>query len=135
MSDLAVERARTLLGSRFRAQGRDPKLGLDCVGVICMAFGIPGGEVRSDYRLRGSHRASLSDGLERYFRRVPPNEARAGDVLLFAPAADQLHLGIRTDLGLVHADARLGKVVERPAPSPWPVVAAYRWTASSNRKR
>jgi hypothetical protein len=42
------------------------------------------------------------------------------------PAAEQLHLGIWTGGGIVHADARLGRVVERPGMPPWPVIGAWR---------
>ena len=48
-----AERARALVGTRFRAQGRGVG-GLDCVGVVLATFGLPLHLVRRDYRLRKS---------------------------------------------------------------------------------
>jgi hypothetical protein len=62
--------------------------------------------------------------LGRFFRRV--RDLAAGDVLVFKVAADQLHLGIRSDRGFIHADARLRKVVETPGRPPWDLISAYR---------
>jgi len=47
-------------------------------------------------------------------------------LLLMAVAADQVHLGLLTPGGFVHADARLRKVVETPGEPGWPVVGVYR---------
>lgn len=117
-------RARALLGTRFRAQGRSVSAGLDCVGLIIVAFGFPHDGFRRNYRLRGDHIAELRDELGRHFRTV--RYPRPGDVLLLAVARDQLHLAIRTDSGFVHADAGIGRVVETPGPPKWPVAAAFR---------
>jgi hypothetical protein len=54
-----AERARAHVGTRFRPQGRDPRFGLDCVGLILCTFGLPADAVRKDYRLRGEHRGVL----------------------------------------------------------------------------
>ena len=125
MSMQAVERALSLLGTRFRAQGRDPRFGLDCLGLAMIAHRIDETMVRHDYRLRGDHRRELMAGLVRGFRRVPPSQRRAGDLILIRVANDQYHLALRTPAGFVHADARRG-VVETPGAPPWPVVATYR---------
>jgi hypothetical protein len=37
-----------------------------------------------------------------------------------------MHLAVRTDIGFVHADARLRQVVHRPGVAPWPLVGGYR---------
>lgn len=121
-----VGRARALVGTRFRPQGRSPGLGLDCLGLVLCVFGLPGENVRCDYRLRGHHRRELMRGLDRNFRRVATSQRRAGDILLLQVAPDQLHLAIVTGLGFVHADARLGKVVETPGAPPWPIIGAFR---------
>ena len=42
------------------------------------------------------------------------------------PADDQLHLGILTRQGFVHADACLRRVVETPGAPSWPVAGIYR---------
>jgi lipoprotein Spr len=119
-------RARSLVGARFRAQGRGEGC-LDCVGVVIATFEIPATAVRRDYRLRGPHHLEdLRTALERHFRRVARPELRAGDVMLLAAAEHQPHLAVRTDAGFVHAHAGLRRVVESPGDPDWPVLAVYR---------
>lgn len=121
-----AERARALVGTRFRPQGRRPEQGLDCIGLILCVFGLPETQGRRDYRLRGNHRRELMAALGKPFRRMARTQRRTGDVLLMQVAPDQLHLGIVTANGFVHADARLGIVVETPGPPAWPIVAVFR---------
>lgn len=118
-------RARALVGTRFRPQGRSAE-GLDCIGVVLATFGIAADEVRRDYRLRGEWRAEIDAGLRRDFRAVPARQLRAGDVMLMKVAGDQLHLGVRTELGFVHAHAGIGRVVETPGRPEWQVLGVYR---------
>lgn len=129
-----VERARALVGTRFRPQGRSPALGLDCVGLVLCAFDLPEDHVRRDYRLRGNHRQEMMRELGRAFRRVPGSQFRSADLLVMRVAHDQLHLGIVTDTGFVHADARLGKVVETPGKPRWPIAAAFRRRMRTQRR-
>jgi hypothetical protein len=124
MTDDVVRRARSLIGCRFRPQGRDPEHGLDCVGVVCAAFGIPVDLVPRNYRLRGGGLERLQSEIGRFFRRV--RIPAAGDVMIFEVGAAQLHLGILSDRGFIHADARLRNVVETPGIPLWPVLSAHR---------
>lgn len=126
MAQMDATRAAALVGVPFRAQGRDAARGLDCVGLVIVAFDLPRDMARRDYRLRGDHRDELVAGLRQHFRRVSTRKRRTGDLLLVAVAADQFHLGIFTDRGFVHADARLGQVVETPGMPRWPLIAIYR---------
>lgn len=128
------ERARALVGTRFRPQGRSNE-GLDCVGLVLAAFGLPSDKVRRNYRLSGDHRAELEKGLLQHFHAVGAKDVRPGDVLLLQVACDQLHLAIRTSAGFVHAHARVGRVVETPGAPEWPLLAAYRRLARSPRRR
>lgn len=118
-------RAKALVGTRFRAQGRGEG-GLDCVGVVVATFGIPVDAVANNYRLRGDHRPEVHAELERYFRRVPRSQLRAGDVMLFDAGRDQVHLGVKTLAGFVHAHAGIRRVVETPALPDWPLTRVYR---------
>lgn len=120
-----AERARALLGTRFRPQGRGEH-GLDCVGVVLTTFQIDGCAVRADYSLRGEHRREVEAELRKHFRRVPVQRSRRGDVLVMSAGPQQTHLGIRTAAGFVHAHAGIRRVVETPGMPEWPVVAAYR---------
>lgn len=121
-----VERARGLVGVKFRAQGRDPAMGLDCLGLALTTYGLPESVARCDYRLRGDHVRELKTRLLLQFRRISRAQAASGDLLLFRVSDEQIHLAVQTERGLVHADAGLRKVVERPGAAPWPMIAAYR---------
>lgn len=118
-----AKRARALIGTRFRPQGRD-ELGLDCVGLVLATFEIPSDRARRDYRMRGDHLRELLAQLQHHFRKA--GRDRPGDVLLMRLAEDQVHLGVRTDVGFVHAHAGIGRVVETPGFPAWPVKAIYR---------
>lgn len=130
--DEVVRRARSLVGVPFRPQGRDPRKGLDCVGLVLSVFRMPAASVRRDYRLRGAHAIELNAELSKIFARLSPASKAAGDVLLCAVSREQAHLAIECGASIIHADARLRRVVERPGECPWPVVAAFRSTIQSS---
>ena len=120
-----AERARALVGTRFRPQGRSLD-GLDCIGLVVNAFGIEPSVVRGNYRLRGESKTEIEAGLSEHFRRVRSRELRSGDVMLLAAGDRQLHLAVRTASGFVHAHAGLGRVVETPGVPQWPLLGVYR---------
>jgi len=126
MTTMYVERARALVGTRFRPQGRDAETGLDCVGLALAVFGIPAIAVRRDYALRGSHKRELCQQVLRFFRRVSNAAARPGDLIISECARDQLHLSISAGESFVHADARLRCVVETPGRPSWPCSGTFR---------
>ncbi|MEA3015540.1 MAG: hypothetical protein QOI38_262 [Sphingomonadales bacterium] len=122
-----VARARSLIGVRYRPQGRSEETGLDCIGVAILAFDAPVEAVPRDYRLRGTDLQAIEAELERHgLVRGGAFDPRAGDLGLFVPGPAQVHLAVLTGTGLVHADAGLRRVVERPLPSPWPPLAYWR---------
>ena len=123
----ALAAARGAVGARFRLHGREVATGLDCVGLAALALRAEGyaGPVPSGYALRSGDaarvRAALADaGL------AEPAEPRAGDLLLLAAGPGQLHFAIDSGNGIVHADAMLRRVVERPGVPPWPIVGRWR---------
>jgi hypothetical protein len=118
-------RALALVGTRFRAQGRGVG-GVDCVGLALNVYGIPATYVSGDYELRGQHEERALTFLETRFRRIGPSAVRAGDLLLMRVADDQLHIGVRTSQGFVHAHAGLRRVVETPGKPQWPLIGAFR---------
>jgi lipoprotein Spr len=120
-------RARELVGTRFRPQGRDPRFGLDCVGTAASAAGVAAERVRRDYPLSGPGLAEVEHGLcDLGCFPVPSEKPQPGDVVLCSPGAGQIHLLVATESGFVHADAGLRMVVERPGPAPWPVLGVWR---------
>ncbi len=125
--DAVVNRARALLGVRFRPQGRSRAQGLDCIGLVAEALGVAC--VRRDYALRSGDEEVLARELARAGL-VRGDGPRRGDVLVMSPGPAQLHLGIWTGDALVHADAALAQVVERPGAPPWVVIGCWRRDAS-----
>jgi murein DD-endopeptidase / murein LD-carboxypeptidase len=119
-----VARARACVGARFRPHGRDPRWGLDCVGVAAAAFGrvVAGG-----YPLRGGDPDVVSRRIAAMgLRPIAPDAAAAGDLVLMAAGPGQLHLAVLTERGFVHADAGLRRVVETPGRVAFAVIGAWR---------
>lgn len=119
--------ARALVGTKFRLHGRDPAHGLDCVGLVCVAFAAAGVRIAAPSGYR------LASGRIEQFEAAASNaglsvvaEPRAGDAVLCRVDARQWHLGIASGGGLIHADAGLGRVVERPGVMPWTVMRCWR---------
>lgn len=121
-----VAAARDCVGTRFRAQGRTPGLGLDCVGVALAAAAAVG--VRIDppvYALGGDHEGDL-DALLAAAGCTVVAIAEPGDLLAVAPSPGRRHLAVVTPAGVVHAHAGLGRVVEGPLDPDWMLIAAWR---------
>jgi hypothetical protein len=127
MADRIVAAARDLVGTRFRLHGRSAERGLDCVGLAAVALARAGhvGEPPHEYGLRSGDVARAERWLaQAALCRV--EKGRAGDLLLARPGPLQLHVMIVTPKGHVHAHAGLGRVVEMPGGSPWPVIGHWR---------
>ena len=124
--DAVAAAALAMVGARFRLHGREPETGVDCIGLVAHALAASGwaGKVPTGYALRGGVPATVAALLDASLTRG--DGQRPGDILLAAPGASQLHLAIRTVRGLVHADASLRRVVERPGPAPWPLIGVWR---------
>lgn len=117
-----MERARSVLGARFRLHGRDPASGLDCVGLVAFAWELA---VPAGYALRSAPRARIETMLAKTGFRACAADC-PGAVVLTTPGPGQLHLGIANGAnGIVHADAIARRVIERGAPLPWPVLGAW----------
>lgn len=117
-----LERARGAVGTRFRLHGRSRADGLDCVGLAGLAYGVspPRG-----YALRsGDARTVIASVAAAGLIRAA--DAQPGDLVLYLAGPGQLHLGIASEDGVIHADASLRRVVERPGTPPWPELARWR---------
>jgi len=123
-------RAISQIGVPFRLHGRRPGTALDCIGLAAYAlFGEKNNRsIPVGYRFRGDHVGWLESELQHFDLRLLTDGQRreAGDLLVFHVAARQLHLGILTSRGLVHAHAGLKRIVLAPSSSPWPVIGHWR---------
>ncbi|WP_176592772.1 peptidoglycan endopeptidase [Sphingobium sp. EM0848] len=99
-----------------------PERGLDCVGLAALVLGRAAPE---GYGLRsGDERQAMAWLAAAGLRRV--EGGRDGDLALVRPGPLQLHLMIVVPGGHVHAHAGIGRVVEMPGESPWPVIGYWR---------
>ena len=125
--EAAAARARALVGSRFRPQGRRREHGLDCLGLVAAAAELPIELMPTGYAMRSEvSEDMLSLTLDGRVEKISIADAGEGDVLLVQAGPGQHHFLILLKDGFVHADARLGRVVETPGAVAWPVVAAWR---------
>ncbi len=117
------------MGARFRLHGRDPRTGLDCVGLVEAALKAIGREVEAlhGYGLRNSDiRGALAAAPLAGLREVE-GKPQAGDVLLVRSGPAQHHLLITAASDrFVHAHAGLRRVVATPGPLPWPILRHWR---------
>lgn len=124
-----------MVGVRFRTQGRDPTLGVDCVGLVWAAYAAAGCLLTApcNYPLRGWSRGRVVAALAAAgFRRV--DDARDGDVVLLGLPAGQFHLGLIGCGRMVHAHAGLRRVVETPL-SGTETMSLWRFTSNSSLPR
>jgi len=119
--------AKRAVGCPFRLHGRDPADGLDCVGLAAFAFAQAGvsAAIPTGYALRGGSADRITALIDATGLMRAPGDA-PGDLLLCQPGPAQFHLAIRVIDGIVHADAMLRRVVERPGPVAWPILARWR---------
>ncbi|RYY46820.1 MAG: peptidoglycan endopeptidase [Sphingomonadales bacterium] len=120
---MSLADARATIGARFRLHGRDPDTGLDCIGLAAIGMGAVA--VPTGYRLRNADAARVGAFVAAMGLAVAADR-RAGDLLLVRPGPGQLHLAIDSGDGVIHADAVLRRVVERPGAIPWPVIGRWR---------
>ena len=112
--------ARSLVGVPFRHQGRDPAIGLDCIGTIsCVAtrLGIPH-EDRRDYpETPGSGQLEKAldeqEALERVYVLEP------GCIVAMRISRALQHVGVYTGSTLIHAWKNAGKVCEHDFDALW----------------
>lgn len=134
MSGAAIaQAAQMLLGTPFRLHGRDPELGVDCVGLVAAALDRAriNAPTPSRYALRN---VAIDDALG-FAARAGLVEAggpiRPGDIVLAKPGPAQQHLLIAVDgPSFIHAHAGLRRVVSTPAPLPWPILRHWRFEGS-----
>jgi len=121
--------AAALIGTKFRLHGRDPRFGLDCVGLVACAFADAGrpAVAPANYALRNN---DISDALlfaDMAGLAICSDAILPGDVVLAKPGPAQFHLAIKgADAGFIHAHAGLRKIVSVPAPLPWPIIRHWR---------
>ncbi|WP_132389755.1 C40 family peptidase [Novosphingobium sp. PhB165] len=121
-----ADAARSLVGVPFRLHGRDPRLGLDCLGVLAAALGesvrLPNG-----YPMRGGDADAIAGIAVAAGLHPARGQTEPGDILLLRPGPYQHHIAIATGSDtIVHAHAGLRRVVHGPLPPEWPTLGHWR---------
>lgn len=113
-----VAAARQWLGVPYHHQGRS-RFGVDCAGLIVVVARSIGVDVSSD--VRGYGLSPEGERLRRILETAarPVAFSRPGDILLFRFVALPQHLGIQTDVGVIHSHARVERVVEHRLNDVW----------------
>ena len=109
--------AEQFIGCNFRLRGRDPAIGLDCVGVVLAALANIGRHclAPANYQLRMRDVSGFTNLAEQVGLIETPDTVRPGDVLLLKVGPCQHHCAIAlSDGGFVHAHASLRRVVHTP---------------------
>lgn len=122
--------AEGLAGTPFRLHGRDPRTGLDCIGLIDCALAAIGRKALfpNGYALRTGQwpdldRIAAGRGFAQASGQVLP-----GDVLLLKPSACQMHFAIAglRDGTWIEAHAGLRRVVVTAISDRFPIVRRWR---------
>lgn len=111
-----VAEARLWLGTRYFHQGRERGVSVDCVGLVIgirRGLGLPFHD-NLKYNKYGMGPARVFMEFEPYFEPIHPEHARPGDLLGFQTLQKDYiqHVGILTDVGILHTNDRIGRVVE-----------------------
>jgi cell wall-associated NlpC family hydrolase len=109
--------AASFLGVRFLLHGRDPRYGLDCVGLVAASLKSVGVQSHepSGYGLRNSSIAQWLPSANKSGLTQVRSEVVAGDILLLQPGPAQHHLLIAEGTtSVIHAHAGLRRVVRQP---------------------
>lgn len=124
-----ADAARGFVGSPFRLGGRDPRYGIDCVGLaVCSLWEIGcDASYPSGYRIRNSSIGQYLDFAEANGFQLVQARETAGDLLLFTPGMGHHHLAISSGDGrYIHAHAGLRRTVISSVPEDWPKLRHWR---------
>lgn len=130
--DVTTE-ARKYLGTPFHHQGRLLGKGIDCVGLlVCVGRSLGLMDYDNPTYPRQPAEGLLLKELDHCMDSIPVADTEEGDLLVFwfAPRSKlPQHVGFRTDRGLLHTYADVGKVVEHSLTEKWlkRICAAYRF--------
>lgn len=117
--------ARRYLGVPFLHQGRDPSVGVDCVGLLHLAVRDCGHHALLSHDITSYDRNPANGELESRLRvaLVPVDELSAGCVATFNFFGQTRHVGIIGSvagrLTLIHAYGRPNKVIEHGLDDKW----------------
>lgn len=124
-----AEAAKSCVGCQFKLHGRDPAMGIDCVGLVlwaCKAIHRHPPPVER-YALRNTRIDQWLPLFDLAGFAKAKGTPITGDVAMLRPSPGQFHFGITTSPErFVHAHAGLRRVVISPMPQPSDPVGLWR---------
>lgn len=108
----AFTRAFALVGAPVKPLGRNPEFGLDCVGLALCAYELKHLPV-PPYRQHDGCWDVITASLSSNFREVRAEDVQAGDLAVLK-LPKSFHFAVLGSTSLIHADQRVGRIVERP---------------------
>lgn len=113
--------ARTWINTPYRHQGRSRK-GVDCGGfLICLGreLGVDLLEPSVEYSMSPDPQLILKGLLDNCYLIPNINNRQPGDIIHFSFAGEPRHVGLSTDIGVIHSWAKPKKVVEHRIDPVW----------------
>jgi cell wall-associated NlpC family hydrolase len=111
-----VELARSYIGTPFHHQGRVPKVGLDCAGlVICCLkeLNTPIDDVSGYARVPSSN--TFTNHINKFYYEIDREEIQEGDLVTFVFRTEPQHIAIISNIEpvrIIHAHSAAHGVVE-----------------------
>lgn len=116
-----VKQARNYLGVKWHHQGRNPKTGLDCLGLVSVVLkdlGVPVNDVTS--YSRDPDPDQMLKGLLDHAEEIAIGDAVPGCVYWMRFVREPQHLAIVSDVGIIHSYNKLRScVVEHALNRAW----------------
>lgn len=122
MRNEIVTHAKNCVGTPYHPQGRLFGKGLDCIGLLIYAAGESGYKVVDFKRYNEEPgQPELFHYLDLNFDEIELDDRQPGDILVFwyNKRDSEQHIGIQSDVGLVHTYQSVGRVVEHSMPEFW----------------
>lgn len=119
--------ARQYLGCKWHHLGRT-RAGVDCLGLAILAARDAGRslEDRKNYPREANGKELIAE-CDRQLNKADKNKLKPNDFILMRMGKQQQHVGIITDIGLIHAHQKAGEVIEHNLDDKWRkrIIRAY----------
>ncbi len=124
---------KACLGTPFCHQGRTPKVGLDCIGLVVVGLKAAGVSVQDklDYGVRPDGKSLVASLVKHKAYKV--TEVQQGDVLVIRYDNQPQHVAVAISSDeLIHSFAPAGRVVQSQISSYWRkrILSIYRFFES-----